>query len=177
MTWQQLIPFGDTAPAHWCLQARLNRLSTSSLALDYVLAAPAAEVIWPDTSTSPQRRDELWHSTCLELFIANPGSAPYWEINLSPNGDWNVYQLSGYRQGLQPEPCIECVQMKAHSAADRHQLHATLELPPALLAASTLQANLCAVLQHVNTTTSYWAVCHPSHEADFHARSGFVLEV
>ncbi len=177
MTWQQLSRFGDNVSPHWLLQARLKRVSHRCLALDYELVAPAAEVMWPTASISPQRRDELWLSTCLELFIANPGSAPYWEINLSPNGDWNVYQVSGYRQGLQPEPCIECMNMNAHSAADRHQLHAILELPPALLAASTLQANLCAVLQHVNTTTSYWAVCHPSHEADFHAHSGFVLEV
>ena len=177
MTWQQLTCFGNDVVPDWLLKARLKRVSHRCLALDYELVAPAAEVMWPTASISPQRRDELWLSTCLELFIANPGSDPYWEINLSPNGDWNVYQLSGYRQGLLPEPCIECMNMNAHSAADRHQLHATLELPPALLAASTLHANLCAVLQHVNTTTSYWAVCHPSHEADFHARSGFVLEV
>ena len=177
MTWQQLSRFGDNVSLHWLLQARLKRVSHRCLALDYELVAPAAEVMWPTASISPQRRDELWLSTCLELFIANSAGQPYWEINLSPTGDWNVYQLDDYRQGLKPEPGIEPINMRSNSAADRHQLHAMLQVPPALLEAPKLQANLCAVLQHVNKTNSYWAVCHPGHEADFHARAGFVLEV
>ena len=177
MTWQQLTCFGDKVAPDWLLKARLKRVSHRCLALDYELVAPAAEVIWPTASISPQRRDELWLSTCLELFIAPPAGQPYWEINLSPTGDWNLYQLDDYRQGLKPDPDIEPINIRSNSAADHHQLQAMLQVPPALLKAPKLQANLCAVLQHVNNTNSYWAVCHPGHEADFHARAGFVLEV
>ena len=177
MAWQQLTAFGDGSTLHWQLRASLKRLDHSLVALDYELLAPASELIWPAATTTPVRRDELWQSTCLELFIAKPNEPSYWEINLAPNGDWNVYRLDGYRQGLQAEPAIQRISLSSDSAADRHQLQATIELPPALRQVAPLEANLCAVLQHANSRNSYWALCHPSSEADFHARAGFVLEV
>ena len=177
MTWQQLTAFGNGSAIPWQLRASIKRLDHSILALDYELLAPADQLIWPCATASPERRDELWQSTCLELFIAQPNEPSYWEINLAPNGDWNVYRLDGYRQGLQAEPAIQRISLSSHSAADRHQLQATIELPPALRQVAPLEANLCAVLQHANGSNSYWALCHPSSEADFHARAGFVLEV
>ena len=177
MAWQQLTAFGDGSTLTWQLRASLKRLDHSLLALDYELLAPASELIWPAATTTPVRRDELWQSTCLELFIAKPNEPRYWEINLSPSGDWNVYRLDGYRQSLQAEPAIQRISLSSDSAADRHQLQATIELPPALRQVAPLEANLCAVLQHANGCNSYWALCHPSSEADFHARAGFVLEV
>jgi len=177
MTWQQLTAFGNDNALPWQLRASLKRLDHSLLALDYELLAPADQLLWPAAAASPERRDQLWQSTCLELFIAQPNEPSYWEINLAPNGDWNVYRLDGYRQGLQAEPAIQRISLSSDSAADRHQLQATIELPPALRQVAPLEANLCAVLQHANGSNSYWALCHPSSEADFHARAGFVLEV
>ena len=177
MTWQQLTAFGDDSALPWRLRGSIKRLDHNILALDYELLAPASELIWPAATTPPERRDELWQSTCLELFIAKPNEPRYWEINLSPSGNWNVYRLSGYRQALQEEPSIQRISLSSHSAADRHQLEATIQLPPALSQVAPLEANLCAVLQHNNGSNSYWALCHPGSEADFHARAGFVLEV
>ena len=177
MTWQQLTAFGDDSALPWRLRGSIKRLDQNILALNYELLVPADELIWPAAAASPQRRDELWQSTCLELFIAQPNEPRYWEINLSPSGNWNVYRLSGYRQALQEEPSIQRISLSSHSAADRHQLEATIQLPPALSQLAPLEANLCAVLQHNNGSNSYWALCHPGSEADFHARAGFVLEV
>ena len=132
MTRQQLTAFGDESALPWQLRASIKRLDQRILALDYELVVPADQLIWPAAAASPQRRDGLWQSTCLELFIAQPNEPRYWEINLSPSGDWNVYRLSGYRQGLQAEPFIERISLNSQSAADRHQLHARVELPPAL---------------------------------------------
>ena len=177
MTWQQLTAFGDDSALPWQLRASLKRLDHSLLALDYELLAPADQLIWPAAAASPERRDELWQSTCLELFIAQPNETPYWEINLSPSGHWNVYRLCSYRQGLQAEASIQRIRVSSQSVADHHQLQATVELPAALSQAASLEANLCAVLEHANGSNSYWALCHPGSEADFHARAGFVLEV
>ena len=177
MTRQQLTAFGNDRTLPWQLRASIKHLDQGILALDYELLAPSHELIWPAATASPERRDELWQSTCLELFIAQPNEPRYWEINLSPSGDWNVYRLDGYRQGLQAEPSIQRISLSSGSAADRHQLQASIELPPALSQVAPLEANLCAVLQHANGSNSYWALCHPGSEADFHARTGFVLEV
>tara|TARA_B100002051_G_scaffold197991_1_gene187881 strand:+ start:487 stop:1020 length:534 start_codon:yes stop_codon:yes gene_type:complete len=177
MTCQQLTAFGDDSALPWQLRASIKRLDQGILALDYELLAPSDQLIWPGATASPERRDELWQSTCLELFIAQPNEPRYWEINLSPSGDWNVYRLDGYRQVLQAEPSIQHIKLSSQSAADRHQLDARVELPRVLRQVALLEASLCAVLQHANGSNSYWALCHPGSEADFHARAGFVLEV
>ena len=150
MAWQQLTAFGDGSTLTWQLRASLKRLDHSIVALDYELQAPADQLIWPCATAIPERRDQLWQSTCLELFIAQPNEPPYREINLAPNGDWNVYRLDGYRQGLQAEPAIQRISLSSHSAADRHQLQATIELPPALRQVTPLEANLCACLLYTS---------------------------
>ena len=129
MVWQHLTAFGNAASEAWQLRARIQRLDQSSLTLNFELLAPAAELIWPVAAPASNRCDELWHSTCLEVFIAKPGDANYWEVNLSPRGDWNVYQLDDYRKGLRPETSIGSIPIRSTSEPDRHQLQATLALP------------------------------------------------
>ena len=124
MSWQQLTAFGDDSALPWQLRASIKRLDQGILALDYELVAPADQLIWPAAAASPERRDELWQSTCLELFIAKPNEPRYWEINLSPSGDWNVYRLrwlpprsaSGtIDPAHQPELAISCGSSSASS--------------------------------------------------------------
>ncbi len=177
MVWQHLTAFGNAASEAWQLRARIQRLDQSSLTLNFELLAPAAELIWPVAAPASNRCDELWHSTCLEVFIAKPGDANYWEVNLSPRGDWNVYQLDDYRKGLRPETSIGSIPIRSTSEPDRHQLQATLALPQPLIDVNRLQANLCAVVESANGSNSYWALSHLGKEADFHARDGFVLEI
>ena len=177
MGWHHLTAFGSTAPPHWQLRASIQRLEPHRLSLSYELVAPAAEVIWPATTSNAQRRDELWNATCLELFIAKAHDPGYREVNLSPSGDWNVYQLDHYRQGLRPDGSIDGIEMHASSGVDRHRLEAIVRLPEGLIGVSPLQANLCAVLQSADHHNSYWAIHHPCLDADFHHRDGFVLEL
>ncbi|NJM95457.1 MAG: hypothetical protein HC792_04035 [Acaryochloridaceae cyanobacterium CSU_5_19] len=43
-------------------------------------------------------------------------SEAYWEVNLSPRGDWNIYHLQGYRQGLQAEMAIKTLPLVVNAA-------------------------------------------------------------
>ena len=36
------------------------------------------------------RADELWQTTCFELFLKPEGGVPYVEVNLSPSERWNA---------------------------------------------------------------------------------------
>jgi hypothetical protein len=38
----------------------------------------------------------------LEAFWGFAGQQAYWELNLAPSGDWNLYRLSHYRGPLVP---------------------------------------------------------------------------
>jgi hypothetical protein len=42
------------------------------------------------------RGDELWKTTCFELFLYD-GGGRYREFNFSPSGQWAAYAFSGYR--------------------------------------------------------------------------------
>lgn len=50
------------------------------------------------------RADDLWQTTCFELFLRQPESRGYTEFNLSPSERWNAYDFSGRREGMIERP-------------------------------------------------------------------------
>ncbi len=186
----RLIPFpsvrGGGAP-----QTTLGSLSiTGTLAIaadavriDYQLAGDLSKLSIPAASTDPQRRDGLWQSTCLELFLAAQGAREYWEFNLSPAGHWNVYQLDDYRQGLKAEAAYQQLPFGVECSHQQLNLSLRCTLPPGLLAslqapnAAGLEANVTAVIEHTDGPIAYWALHHPAPDADFHHRGGFHIKL
>ena len=152
------------------------------LQLRYRISA-IADLLLPAPKAQGQRRDELWQHTCLEAFVAAPGGEPYWEFNLSPAGDWNIYRLTGYRHGLQPEagygelPFTVRRELLGQPAAAAAALIVELccPLPAPLSEASELELGLTAVLEQSGGALSYWALEHPAAEPDFHDRRGWTL--
>lgn len=179
-----LVPFDPaTAPAGVRLEGDLTR-EEEQLRLRYRLTDPHGAIRIPAPADAPLRRDGLWSHTCLELFLALPGSRAYWEVNLCPSGDWNVYRLTAYRQGLAPEPAVAALPF----AVERHALgwELALTFPLATLVAGDppLQVAVTAVLEEAvqagaggEAALSYWALHHPGPSADFHHRDGFRLRI
>jgi len=163
----------------------------AQLLLQYELRANSPEVLaavhWPLARATPERCDELWTSTCCEAFLAVAGDEAYWELNVSPAGDWNLYRLSGYRQNLTPDPGLKALPIQINRLRDGWQLTVNLPLGPlglgplglgpAGLAAMPLDLGITAVLEHRGGALSYWALTHPAPEADFHHRGGFQLRL
>jgi len=147
------------------------------LEIRYDLQGSLETVLIAAPAERPSRLDELWQSTCFELFLACPGQEPYWEFNLSPAGHWNVYRLDGYRRGLTAEPAYQ--QLDLQVAQDHRELRLVLaaDLPPGLAADQPLQAAITAVIQQRSGLVSYWALSHGGPEADFHRRDGFLLSL
>jgi hypothetical protein len=187
-------PFSTVGPAPKALrpfapEAHLQGLALSCAArwqegvleLHYRLSGPLQRLRLPSqiAGEPPQRRDQLWQSTCFEAFIGRAGQPGYWELNLAPNGDWNCYALNGYRQGLQPEPRIQAlpfVLKQRQLEGELDQLELTLSLPIGALipAASALELSVTAVLDDVSHGCSYWAWLHSGTEPDFHRRESFL---
>lgn len=134
-------------------------------------------MLLPPATAEPRRRDELWTTTCFELFLAEPGAEPYWEVNLSPSGDWNLYRLSGYRQGLTPEPAISALPFVVERDGSGLALTVSLDLGALPLAGRPLELAVTAVLELRDGDILYWALRHPGEQADFHWREGFELRV
>lgn len=125
-------------------------------------------IIWPPLE-EPKRRDNLWKTTCFEVFVET--SAGYWEYNLSPSSAWAVYHFEHYRSGLTPATefvASSGIRFDAYDAL----LSAHLTLPP-----NATFLGFSAVIEATDGTLSYWALNHPSDKPDFHHPASFTLDL
>jgi hypothetical protein len=163
-------------PASLALAGSVRR-DGDHLSLRYRLEDPEGLVLVPPASAAPRRCYDLWTSTCFEFFLAEPGAEPYWEVNLSPSGDWNLYRLSGYRQGLAPEPAIHALPFVLERDGGGLDLAVTLDLGALPLVGRPLELAVTAVVELQGGEILYWALRHPGEQADFHRREGFGLRI
>lgn len=170
-----LVPFPDENIPAVTLTGRVS-LGTNRLEIQYFLAGDLAEILLPDPSSSPGRKDELWKSTCFEFFLALDDKPHYWECNISPAGDWNVYSMDFYRRvGFREETSIPSVENEVHRASDEFRLTTRVDLTPILLQAERIHLGIAAILQMRDGRETYWALTHPAPQPDFHNREGFIL--
>jgi hypothetical protein len=173
----ELCPFdGGAASPALQLGGEIRR-EGRRLLLRLRLVGAIESVHLPAPVAAPERRDGLWATTCFECFWAVEGERPYWEINLSPAGHWNLYRLEDYRDGLRPEPGDDQPPHRVVRDAGELTLHLDLPLPPAIPTAAPLQVAITSVIEERSGRLSYWALAHPGAEPDFHRRDGFLLRL
>ena len=165
----------DPAPV---LRAGIER-DAGRLSLRYVLGGAVGNVRLPERIHEPQRADELWRHTCFEAFLAPVGSEAYWEINLSPSGDWNTYRFDDYRRGMRSEKRVTAAVTELERAScGTVTLRAAIDLRPLPeLGRAALDAGLAAVLEAGDGTVSHWALAHEADRPDFHRRASFVIRL
>jgi hypothetical protein len=172
-----LIPFPAPAIPDVIMQgavARQNHLLT----LHYLMAGDIADIYLPSPSAAPSRAHELWKATCFEFFLAIAAQPQYWEFNVSPCGDWNVYRMDAYRRvGFGEETAVQQLQLEVQKSADRFALRVTVDLRPVFRTTDFLNAGIAAILQTKDGQETYWALTHPASHADFHRRESFILSL
>lgn len=170
-----LIPFPAGAIPGIAITGRISR-ENNILTLHYALTGQLEAIILPARSELPGRKDELWKHTCFEYFLASTGQPLYWEFNLSPSGDWNVYHMDAYRRvGFREETSIQQVPFEVQTAADAFTLEATIDLNPIVQETDSLEVGITAVIQTNDGQETYWALTHPAAQPDFHLRESFIL--
>jgi hypothetical protein len=171
----QLRPFAaDPAASAFALEARAL-WSDGQLGLRYRLNGPLELLVLAAAAAAPRRCDDLWQSSCFEAFVGVVGEAGYWELNLSPSGDWNLYRFDGYRRGGREETAIQHIPCRWQRSP--HQLDLELSLPGMgwlPTADPQLEVALTTVLEHRQMGCQYWALKHCAAEPDFHQRASFV---
>ena len=164
------------SPASLALSGSVHR-DGDHLSLRYRLEDPEGLVLVPPATATARRCYDLWTTTCFEFFLAEPGAEPYWEGNLAPSGDWNLFRLSGYRQGLAPEPAIKALPFVVERAGGGLDLAVTLDLGALPLAGRPVELAVTAVVELQGGEQLFWALTHPGAQADFHRRDGFLLRI
>ena len=110
----------------------------------------------------PGRFDDLWQTTCFEIFWSH-GEHAYREFNLSPSGRWACYDFDGFRDGMRDAPATVHIYAAVNDAELRLTAEISSELPlPAAVA-------LNAIIKDANGVNRYWALAFPPGTPEFHA--------
>ena len=151
--------------------------SGNILTISYMLQGDLTKIEIPVTADIPSRKNELWEETCFEFFLSMKNSSRYWEFNLSPSGDWNIYRFDEYRQGMREEMAITSLLFSVQHQSDILQLTLELDLSKIIPAQQSLDIAIATVVKDKNGEITYWALNHCGKQADFHLRDSFVVEV
>lgn len=154
-----------------------------TLSFRYTLAGDLATVAIPafNPALSPAeaRQDRLWEKTCFEFFLAagtqHSKANAYWEFNLSPGGYWNAFSLMSYRQGRRIEPAFLSLPITVQTSPNMLQLAVSVDISTLINPSQPLRLGVSAVIVHTTGKESFWALAHPSVEADFHHPSSFAM--
>ena len=136
-------------------------------------------------SKSRSQKDELWKTTCFEIFLSRPGDLSYFEFNFSPTGDFAVYTFDDYRSDMQPLKQLVQPKFKFERGSDFYRITGAIgdahDDPrfKLLLAEPKLEASMTAVIKPLpgQGETTFWALSHAGKKADFHLRSSFGLSL
>jgi hypothetical protein len=176
-----LQPFPTNSPVPTLeLFGRIDRRETQ-LFLECHLSGDidAIEILPP--VAIPARQDKLWEATCFEFFLGIPGERNYWEFNLAPSGDWNIFHLDDYRQGLREELAVTALPFKIDRQPNLCSLSLEFNLGKIVTisqaATSAIELSVTTVIKPLQGEISYWAATHCGKEADFHLRESFSIEI
>lgn len=150
-----------------------NRISSR-----YVVTGEIDSLLIPAFSASPARKHDLWRATCFEFFLAPIDQPEYWEFNLSPSGDWNVYVMDAYRQvNMREASGLTQLPFRFQQTDGELTLQISVDLPASLRVGQPVLAGITTIIQTRDGDESYWALAHPGTQADFHLRESFLIEL
>jgi len=169
----QLVPHPDTpARSVEAVSAHVMDFTANTMVVEFHVR-PASKLVLPPERASV-RADELWRTTCFEVFLRAENEAAYFELNFSPSFAWAAYVFDTYREGMRELPVNIPPEIEISSPEGHYFLFAEFETSPHLVGARRL--GLSAVIEESDGTKSYWALRHPlSGPPDFHHPDCFAL--
>ena len=170
-----LIPFPAPALPALEITGTLS-FQDNLLTLRYFLTGSIEDILLSPRSPNPGRKDELWKATCFEFFLALRDQPDYWEFNMSPSGDWNIYHMDEYRRlGFREETAISQLPFQFKQESHQYLLDVSVDLTPLLRSPQEVLIAITAIMQTKDSNETYWALTHPAPYADFHLRESFIL--
>lgn len=163
----ELVPHPSSAPkAVRSIRASLDTSDRHWLKLRWRIEGAGRIVLSPFTGNV--RRDELWRTTCLELFVRRAGDNAYSEFNFSPSQAWAAYDFDEAREGMR-ERAMErppVIQWRGgQSALAIFDVAVSWSCLPPL----PLDYHMSAVIEEGGGATTYWAFAHSNPgRPDFH---------
>lgn len=166
----ELTGFDSLKSSPFRLQGEIKR-QNGIIEVRYRVEGPVSALILPVEAAMPAFTDELWKTTCFELFMRVEGQEGYEEWNFSPSGNWAHYHFTSYRQRRPDVDAGKPESRKLHSSAGELILLTQIR---DRFVGKNLRFALTAVLESRTGEKSYWAMNHSRPQPDFHAPESFV---
>ena len=146
------------------------------LKIGYLIQGDLSQIALPKSGNSVKRKHNLWQTTCFEFFLAIFHSPQYWEFNLAPTGDWNIYRFTNYRRGMIEARTFNELPLKRVTQKNNstYQLETEINLRTIISGDTPLEIAVTTVIEDTHHNISYWALIHPGTQPDFHRRDSFI---
>ena len=118
----------------------------------------------------PGRFDNLWKTTCFEVFWSHDGTA-YREFNLSPSTRWACYDFDSFRDGMRDAPA----EVEITLAASAGELRLDAVIRSALPVPATVALN--AIIEDADGVNRFWALAFQPGAPEFHAEACRALKL
>ncbi|MDQ3077351.1 MAG: DOMON-like domain-containing protein [Pseudomonadota bacterium] len=156
-----LVRHPDTPPgAIQAIDAELRRVPGGAVAT-FRVVGDVSRLIIP-SPVAGMRADELWQTTCFELFVAGEGSG-YREFNLSPSGAWAAYEFDDHRAGMRSAE----TEIHIEITNNRRSLLMTAKIMSEF--PNPAHVGLTAVIEEADGAIRYWSTAFAPGRPDFHA--------
>ena len=148
------------------------QLSAGLLVVNWELRGMIDRICWPLPLNPAGRTFGLWEHTCVEVFLGELDAPAYYEINLSPAGDWNTFSFADVRAGMAETPLLCLVDTHRQQATGVVTLSASFSVSANLT--TPLRIGLSAVIEDTAGSLHYFALAH-AERPDFHRRDNRIL--
>jgi len=133
----------------------------------------------PGRKREASRVKGLWENTCLELFLAARDCDRYWEVNLCPSGDWNVFRFDRYDEERSADKLVEEVlfnslPVRIQKGSGSFSLAFEFSLDGIIQGDQVIEVGVSAVTAAPKT---YWALAHCGSMPNFHIRDSFTINL
>ncbi|MEL7197101.1 MAG: hypothetical protein AAGL10_02200 [Pseudomonadota bacterium] len=117
-------------------------------------------------SAEPVRMDNLWKTTCFEIFWQPIGGTYYREFNLSPSSRWACYDFDSFREGMRDAP-VDAISVSSSHNDEELVLKANIaaDLP------TPAQVALNAIVEHPDGGLQFWALAFGPGKPEFHSEA------
>ena len=116
------------------------------------------------------RTDNLWKTTCFEIFWQPIGATSYREFNLSPSGRWAAYDFDSFREGMRDAP-VDAISLSTGHASANGRGELVLKASIAADLPAPAQVALNAIVEHADGGLQFWALAFGPGKAEFHSEA------
>lgn len=141
------------------------RATPTGCEAQFRLDGQVGSIVLPAPAPSA-RTDNLWKTTCFEIFWQPIGGTAYREFNLSPSGRWAAYDFDAFREGMRDAPVDAIALSTAHSDGEL-----TLKAAIAADLPAPAQVALNAIVEHPGGALQFWALAFPPGKPEFHSEA------